>query len=70
MDALQLPGPPHLAESQKRLSPSSRVGLDGGGGVHSPSCLHRPSTHHSSFTTGVMGLHGAGVLLKINILEN
>lgn len=64
------PGPPGLAEKQECLSPSSRVGPDGGGGVHSPPCLLEPSTHHSSFMTGVMGLNGERVLLKINILEN
>lgn len=64
------PGPPGLAERQECLSPSSRVGLDGGGGVGSPPCLLEPSTHHGSFTTGVMGLNGERVLLKINILEN
>lgn len=64
------PGPPGLAERQDCLSPSSRVGPDGGGGVRSPPCLLEPSIHHSSFTTGVMGLSGDRVLLKINILEN
>lgn len=64
------PGPPGLAERQECLSPSSRVGPDGGGGGHSPPCLLQPSTHHGSFTTGVMGLSGERALLKINILEN
>lgn len=38
--------------------------------VHSPTDLRKPSSHHSSFTTGVMGLNGERALLNIKIMEN